>query len=178
MELWYFTLLWVHFYIFIMFLIFFWSWTWSKNLSKCDIMIMFNLIMITFMIRLTLLWSHLKMADVNYIFINVLIQLQNQTIMQYIQEEEWLNSDILSFIQTYLQRTRNSKIRIQRYAEDVVPSYSLTDSQRHFRLSKSCFEIILNELGNVSIWLNYFQVIVSNSLTATFDQKWSWFKQW
>ena len=27
-------------------------------------------------------------------------------------------------------------------------------------------------------WLNYFQVIVYNILTAIFDQKWSWFMQW
>ena len=89
------------------------------------------------------------MADVNFIFINVFVQLQNQLITQYIQEEEWLISDIMTMIPTSLQKHRNSKIRIQRYVEDIISSYSLTDFQRHFRLSKYCFEIVLNELGNV-----------------------------
>jgi hypothetical protein len=44
------------------------------------------------------LWSHLKMADVNFIFINVFVQLQNQLITLYIQEEEWLISDIMTMI--------------------------------------------------------------------------------
>ena len=91
------------------------------------------------------------MADVNSILINVFVQLQNQLITQYIQKEEWLKSDIMTMIPTFLQKHRNSKIRFQRYAEDIISSYSLTDFQRHFRLSKSCFEIVLNELGNVII---------------------------
>jgi hypothetical protein len=80
-----------------------------------------------------------EMAAVNSIFINVFVQLQNQLITQYIQEEEWLKSDIND--PNLHAKHRNSKIRIQRYVEDIIISYSLTDFQCHFRLSKSCFEI-------------------------------------
>ena len=115
---------------------------------------MFNLIMITFMIRL-------ENDNVNSIFINVFVQLQNQLITQYIQEEEWLKSDIMTMIPNFLQKYRNSKIHIQRDVEDIISSYSLTDFQRHFRLSKSCFEIVLDELENVII--NHEKVISCSS---------------
>jgi hypothetical protein len=41
--------------------------------------------------------------------------------------------------------------QIEHENDNIISSYSLTDFQRHFRLSKSCFEIVLNELGNVII---------------------------
>ena len=45
-------------------------------------------------------------------------------------------------------KDRRKAVRVQGYAEDVVPSYTISDFRSHFRLSTGTFEALTLELGN------------------------------
>ncbi|XP_068697291.1 uncharacterized protein [Montipora foliosa] len=45
-------------------------------------------------------------------------------------------------------KDRRKAVRVQGYAEDVVPSYTISDFWSHFRLSTGTFEALTLELGN------------------------------
>ena len=45
-------------------------------------------------------------------------------------------------------KDRRKAVRVQGYAEDVVPSYTISDFRSHFRLSTGTFEALALELGN------------------------------
>lgn len=45
-------------------------------------------------------------------------------------------------------KSRERAVRIQGYAEEVVPNYSLSTFREHFRLTPETFEELVCELGN------------------------------
>lgn len=51
------------------------------------------------------------------------------------------------FVTTRLFLRRDSVPRIRRYAESVVPRYSLSDFKSHFRLERSSFELVCGVIG-------------------------------
>ena len=56
-------------------------------------------------------------------------------------------NNVHCFVYICLRRVREDRRKVTGYAEETIPNYLLDDFQRFFRISRTTFETILNEIG-------------------------------
>ena len=65
-----------------------------------------------------------------------------------VQEEDVLEEFLPLFYANNLLSEQRKAVRIEGYAETVVPNYNLSEFRSHFRISADTFEQLVVELGN------------------------------
>ena len=82
----------------------------------------------------------------------ILLSVCTEELAEYEYECESDSDMVEEFLPFFLLevkfKSRERAVRIQGYAEEVVPNYSLSTFREHFRLTPETFEELVCELGN------------------------------